>query len=239
MRKSTRQCPPVNFLTYLLSIPDTAAGRYSAHIVVVYLSTCEFPRSCCHSFTVTLTLLVWTLFLVRRELAHYTLKRHEFLTSSSHATLAQARTVLITNIPLPMCDEHELRRWASFVPGGVQNIWIYRDTKVSRVFPSPHEFAMSKLMELIRPLTMIITTALTPVSYWRRLLQGSYERSSGRNRKRTTLNRSGGGRRVFPLPRERRQKRRSPSNRTRCRSAVPSETSQTQLIGRPALTLGR
>lgn len=93
------------------NIPDSATRRYVAHIVVVYIST------------------FWTLFLIRREMAHYTEKRHEFLTTSSHATLAQARTVLITNVPLEMCDEHELRRWASFVPGGVQNVWIYRDTK--------------------------------------------------------------------------------------------------------------
>ncbi|GJE96634.1 hypothetical protein PsYK624_128340 [Phanerochaete sordida] len=93
------------------NIPDTATRRYVAHIVVVYIST------------------FWTLFLIRREMVHYTQKRHEFLTSASHATLAQARTVLITNVPPELCDEHELRRWASFVPGGVQNVWIYRDTR--------------------------------------------------------------------------------------------------------------
>ncbi|EKM57401.1 uncharacterized protein PHACADRAFT_92160 [Phanerochaete carnosa HHB-10118-sp] len=88
-----------------------ATGRYAAHVAVVWLST------------------FWTCYLIRRELQHYTKMRHEFLISPAHSSLAQARTVLITNIPVEMCNEHELRRWASFVPGGVQNIWIYRDTQ--------------------------------------------------------------------------------------------------------------
>ena len=88
-----------------------------------------------HSLT-DLYRLVWTLFLIRREMVHYKQKRHQFLTSSSHSTQAQARTVLIINIPLEMCDEGELRRWASFVPGGVQNVWIYRDTRVCLFQPS-------------------------------------------------------------------------------------------------------
>ena len=57
--------------------------------------------------------------------------RQAFLISKSHSHLAQARTVLITTIPEEMCNEKELRLWASFVPGGIQNIWIYRDTTVS------------------------------------------------------------------------------------------------------------
>ncbi|KAI0076270.1 DUF221-domain-containing protein [Panus rudis PR-1116 ss-1] len=92
------------------NIPPNATVRYVAHIVVVYFST------------------AFTLWLIRRELMHYTKMRQEFLISRSHSRLAQARTVLITNIPEDMCNEHELRIWASFVPGGVQNIWIYRDT---------------------------------------------------------------------------------------------------------------
>ena len=45
--------------------------------------------------------------------------RQAFLISPSHSHLAQARTVLITTIPEEMCDEKELRLWASFVPGGM------------------------------------------------------------------------------------------------------------------------
>ena len=89
---------------------------------------CCFPLTW-HTVTQFLT-LVLALFLIRRELVHYAKMRQEYLTSRSHSHLAQARTVLITNIPEEMCNEKELRMWASFVPGGVQNVWIYRDTKV-------------------------------------------------------------------------------------------------------------
>ncbi|KAI0340297.1 DUF221-domain-containing protein [Trametopsis cervina] len=92
------------------NIPNDATGRYAAHVAVVWIST------------------FWNLFLIRRELKHYAVVRQQFLISRSHATLAQARTVLITNVPPELCDEKELRVWASFVPGGVENIWIYRDT---------------------------------------------------------------------------------------------------------------
>ncbi|PSR72773.1 hypothetical protein PHLCEN_2v11372 [Hermanssonia centrifuga] len=92
------------------NIPDNARGRYAAHIAVVYVST------------------FWTLFLIRKELIHYTATRQAFLTSRSHASLAQARTVLITSVPEELCDEKELIKWAAFVPGGVQQVWIYRDT---------------------------------------------------------------------------------------------------------------
>ncbi|TCD61098.1 hypothetical protein EIP91_009035 [Steccherinum ochraceum] len=92
------------------NIPDTANKRYAAHILVVYITT------------------FFTFWLIRRELFHYAEMRQAFLVSKSHSQLAQARTVLITSIPLEMCNEHELRLWSSFIPGGIQNIWVYRDT---------------------------------------------------------------------------------------------------------------
>ena len=70
------------------------------------------------------------LYLIRREYIHYTDMRQGYLASKSHSYNPKARTVLITSIPHEMCTEKELRIWASFVPGGVQNIWIYRDTRV-------------------------------------------------------------------------------------------------------------
>lgn len=51
--------------------------------------------------------------------------------SRAHSRLAQARTVLIANVPDELCDEKELTGWASFVSGGVQKVWIYGDTTVS------------------------------------------------------------------------------------------------------------
>ncbi|CAL1696410.1 unnamed protein product [Somion occarium] len=120
------------------NIPSHARGRYAAHILVAYLST------------------FLTLFMIRKELVHYTQMRQNFLTSRSHSQLAQARTVLITNIPEEMCDEKELHLWASFVPGGIQNIWVYRDTtELNKEYNArleaceKLEFATSKLVRQV------------------------------------------------------------------------------------------
>jgi hypothetical protein len=74
--------------------------------------------------------------MIRREMLHFLHMRHQFLISKSHSHLAQARTVLITNVPDVLADEHELRSFANFVPGGVDRVWAYRDTKAC-LFPSP------------------------------------------------------------------------------------------------------
>lgn len=55
--------------------------------------------------------------------------RHQFLISKSHSKLAQAKTVLITSLPeKDLITEPDLRTFASFVPGGVAKVWVYRDT---------------------------------------------------------------------------------------------------------------
>lgn len=86
---------------------------------------------------------VFTLWIIRKELFHFAEMRQAFLISKSHSHLAQARTVLITTIPEEMCNEKELRLWASFVPGGIQNIWIYRDTTVSSPSLSPSQSSLT------------------------------------------------------------------------------------------------
>jgi hypothetical protein len=53
--------------------------------------------------------------------------RHQFLISQSHSKLAQAKTILITSLPDDLTTEKDLQTFASFVPGGVAKIWIYRD----------------------------------------------------------------------------------------------------------------
>ncbi|KAF8586259.1 DUF221-domain-containing protein [Ramaria rubella] len=93
------------------NIPSDESTRYAAHIIIVYLLT------------------FWVIYLIRLECFHYTHMRQAYLASKSHSHLPQARTVLITSIPHQICSEKELKIWASFVPGGVQNIWVYRDTK--------------------------------------------------------------------------------------------------------------
>ncbi|KAJ6594223.1 DUF221 family protein [Mycena capillaripes] len=86
--------------------------RFSAHIIMIYLLT------------------FFVLYMIRREMLHFVDIRHKFLISKSHSRLAQARTVLITNVPDELANEHDLRLFASFVPGGIDRVWIYRDTKV-------------------------------------------------------------------------------------------------------------
>jgi len=49
--------------------------------------------------------------------------------SKSHSRLAQARTVIISPVPDELASEKALRTFASFVPGGIDRVWLYRDTK--------------------------------------------------------------------------------------------------------------
>lgn len=74
-------------------------------------------------------LIVFVIAMIRRELMHFVHMRHQFLISKSHSRLAQARTVLITEVPTELANEKDLRQFASFIPGGVDKVWIYRDTK--------------------------------------------------------------------------------------------------------------
>lgn len=67
--------------------------------------------------------------MIRREMAYFVHLRHQFLISHSHSRLAQARTVLITSVPDELANERDLRTFASFVPGGVDRVWLFRDTR--------------------------------------------------------------------------------------------------------------
>ncbi|KAL0946485.1 hypothetical protein HGRIS_012702 [Hohenbuehelia grisea] len=86
--------------------------RFAAHVVTAYI----------------LTFIV--IYMIRREMLHFVHMRHQFLLSKSHSRLPQARTVLVTAIPDELGNEHDLRTFASFTPGGVDRVWLYRDTKI-------------------------------------------------------------------------------------------------------------
>ncbi|KAJ7045820.1 DUF221 family protein [Mycena alexandri] len=101
--------------------------RFSAHIIMIYFLT------------------FFVLFMIRREMFHFLDVRHKFLISKSHSRLAQARTVLITNVPDELANEHDLRLFASFVPGGIDRVWMYRDTKLLNKLFERRQSACSKL----------------------------------------------------------------------------------------------
>jgi len=67
--------------------------------------------------------------MIRREMIHFVHMRQQFLLSKSHSRLAQARTVLVTSVPDELANEHDMRLFAGFVPGGIDRVWFFRDTK--------------------------------------------------------------------------------------------------------------
>lgn len=83
--------------------------------------------------------------MIRREMTHFIHMRHQFLISASHSRLAQARTVLITSVPEELANEHDLRTFASFVPGGVDKVWILRDSTALNLLFKERQEACAKL----------------------------------------------------------------------------------------------
>ncbi|KAG8889514.1 hypothetical protein FRB98_003988 [Tulasnella sp. 332] len=95
------------------NIPLNMQIRYTAH--------CELMKSIW-----VFSIKVFVLWLIRREFAHFIDLRHQFLISNSHSKLAEAKTVLITNLPEDVQTNDELLKLLTFVPGGIHKIWIYR-----------------------------------------------------------------------------------------------------------------
>jgi len=77
------------------------------------------------------TMTGYVAYLLRAGLKDLARRRHEYLTNERHTNCAQSRTVLITGIPKKLLTEDALRQFASFVPGGVAHVWIYRASKVN------------------------------------------------------------------------------------------------------------
>lgn len=98
------------YLTDVLSsINKTDQSRYWAHLILAY------------------GLTFFVLWLMRKELLIFVHLRQQFLLSSSHSKLAQAKTVLITSVPTELATEADLRQLFSFVPGGIKRIWIHKN----------------------------------------------------------------------------------------------------------------
>ncbi|KAJ7217741.1 DUF221 family protein [Mycena pura] len=115
---------PINRVSWSNIANKADQKRFAAHILMVYFLTCG---------------------MIRREMLHFLDMRHEFLISKSHSRLAQARTVLITSVPEELANEHDLRLFASFVPGGIDRVWIYRDTKALNKLFKRRQAACSKV----------------------------------------------------------------------------------------------
>ncbi|KAJ3756725.1 DUF221 family protein [Lentinula raphanica] len=119
-------------VTFAVIVPVNAIGQDGAKSSLEKISWInvvdakEQKRFTAH---ILVSLLVFVIYMVRREMAYFVLLRQQFLLSPTHSQLAQARTVLITSVPDTLSTEASLREFASFVPGGVERVWLYRDTK--------------------------------------------------------------------------------------------------------------
>lgn len=60
---------------------------------------------------------------------HFVSSRQHHLVSTDHAATAQSRTLLITGIPSRYLTERQLINLFSYLPGGVEQVWLNRDLK--------------------------------------------------------------------------------------------------------------
>lgn len=90
-------------------------------------------------------LSVFVFWAIRREMLHFVHMRQKFLISKEHSRLAQSRTVLLTSVPDELANDHDMRQFASFIPGGVDKVWFYRDTKALNELFEERVDACSKL----------------------------------------------------------------------------------------------
>lgn len=109
---------------------------------MVYLLTCMLHLQ---MTSPTYSILVIVLYMIRNEMLHFVHMRHQFLISKAHSRLPQARTVLITACPDELANEHDLRQFCAFVPGGIDRVWILRDTRTLNDMYEAREDACDKL----------------------------------------------------------------------------------------------
>jgi len=112
--------------------------------------------------------LAFTLWMIYREMKSFVDLRHDFLLSKSHSNLAQARTVLVTAVPDELSTEHDLRTFASFVPGGVDRVWMYRDSKELNELFEERQEACKRLEAAEAQLLVLATKAWAKKSRFHR-----------------------------------------------------------------------
>jgi len=94
---------------------------------------------------------------MRKELLLFARLRQEFLLSSYHPRLAQAKTVLIASVPREPATEADLRQLFSFVPGGIKRIWIHN---IPLDCPKPIQERMDLCDKLEGAATGLLQTAI-------------------------------------------------------------------------------
>ncbi|KIY74044.1 DUF221-domain-containing protein [Cylindrobasidium torrendii FP15055 ss-10] len=121
-------------LSFAVIIPVDMAGIQSGHVGLDRLSWVNIVDEKDHKrltahITVVYVLTFFVFWLVRHEMLHFIHMRHQFLISKEHSRLPQARTVLLTSVPDELATDHDMRQFASFIPGGVDRVWFFRDTR--------------------------------------------------------------------------------------------------------------
>ncbi|KAK7455300.1 phosphate metabolism protein 7 [Stygiomarasmius scandens] len=159
-------------LTFAVVVPVNFVGRNDAPSNLERITWTNLaetaenqPRFFAHVFVVYV-LTFYVIYEIRSEMSHFTYMRHQFLLSPSHSAHAQARTVLLTSVPDEIANEHDLRQFASFVPGGVDKVWVYRDTKQLNDWFEERQGACSKLEGAV------VTLLKKAMKNWRRREKG-------------------------------------------------------------------
>lgn len=138
------------------------------------ISKSQQPRYWAH-LTIAYGLTAFVIWLMRKELLIFISLRQQFLLDRRHSRLAQARTVLITAVPSELIDEHKLRELFSFVPGGINKIWIYRNVEQ---LPEVYDERNQLCEQLESAATTLLTTAIKARSKLEETQEKAWRRTS-------------------------------------------------------------
>lgn len=91
------------------NVPPAHTDRYWVHLVLALL------------------VVIWVCRIARIELLCYTRLRHKWLISSDRLGRTSTTTILVTDIPTPLLDVHQLHTLYSIYPHGVRRVSLNRD----------------------------------------------------------------------------------------------------------------
>ncbi|KAK4689955.1 calcium permeable stress-gated cation channel, partial [Tremellales sp. Uapishka_1] len=119
-------------------------SRYWAHLILDYV------------------FIGWILFLIWQEMQHWLVIRQRHLINPEHSRLAQANTVLITDIPPEFLDEERLEQLYAHLPGGVKRIWLNSLVKLALKHKLETEKRIQKLEKKKKPVPPELTGPVNP-----------------------------------------------------------------------------